>query len=127
MRLRSQVIGALNLFHTEPNVLAPAVTNLGQAMADVASIGLIQERALHQQHVLVDQLHTALDSRVIIEQAKGVIAERHGIDPGEAFTLLRGYARNHNQRLTELAADVIHGSTSATELLPSAPASTPGE
>jgi GAF domain-containing protein len=127
MRLRSQVIGALNLFHTDPHALAPEVTRIGQAMADVATIGLIQERALHQHDTLVEQLQTALDSRVLIEQAKGVLAERHHIDPGNAFTLLRNYARNHGQRLTELAAAVIDGSTTATELLPSAPAAAAGQ
>ncbi len=124
MRLRSQIIGALNLFHTDPNALAPEVTQIGQAMADVATIGLIQERALHQHDLLVNQLQIALDSRVLIEQAKGVLAERHHIDPGHAFTLLRNYARNHNQRLTELAAAVIEGSTTI-EILPGAPAATP--
>jgi AmiR/NasT family two-component response regulator len=88
----------------------------------VATIGLIQQRALHQQDILVDQLHTALNSRVLIEQAKGVLAERHGVDPGQAFTLLRAYARNHGKRLTELAAAVIDGTT--TELLRGAPAAT---
>jgi hypothetical protein len=122
MRLRSQVIGALNLFHIDPNALAPEVTRIGQAMADVATIGLIQERAQHHQDIVVDQLQTALNSRVLIEQAKGILTERHGIDPGQAFTLLRTYARNHNQRLTQLAASVIDGTT--TELLPGAPAST---
>lgn len=127
MRLRSQVIGALNLFHTDSHALAPEITQIGQALADVATIGLIQERALHQQHVLVDQLQTALDSRVLIEQAKGILAERHHIDPSNAFALLRTYARNHNQRLTKLAATVIDGSTTATELLASAPATTSGQ
>jgi hypothetical protein len=117
MRLRSQIIGALNLFHTDPHALSPQLTQIGQALADVATIGLIQERSLHHQHTLVEQLQHALDSRVIIEQAKGVLAERHGIDPGEAFTLLRDYARKHGQRLTELAAAIIKGSTTATELL----------
>jgi transcriptional regulator with GAF, ATPase, and Fis domain len=120
MRLRSQVIGALNLFHIDPNALAPEVTRIGQAMADVATIGLIQERAQHHQDIVVDQLQTALNSRVLIEQAKGILAERHGIDPGQAFTLLRTYARNHNQRLTQLAASVIDGTTT-TELFPGAP------
>ncbi|MEO7195656.1 MAG: GAF and ANTAR domain-containing protein, partial [Pseudonocardiaceae bacterium] len=119
MRLRSRVIGALNLFHTDPNALAPEVTRIGQALADVATIGLIQERALHHHDTLVDQLQTALDSRVLIEQAKGVLAERHHIDPGNAFTLLRNHARHHGQRLTELATAVIDGSTT-TELLPGA-------
>ncbi len=125
MRLRSEVIGALNLFHIDPNALAPEVTRISQAMADVASIGLIHERSLRQQDILVDQLQTALDHRVIIEQAKGVLAERHGLDPGAAFTLLRTYARNHGHRLTVLATAVIDGSTSATELLSSASAATP--
>ncbi|MGH3854116.1 MAG: ANTAR domain-containing response regulator [Pseudonocardiaceae bacterium] len=111
MRLRSQVIGALNLFHTDPHALAPEVTRIGHALADVATIGLIQERALRQHDILIDQLQTALDSRVLIEQAKGVLAERHHIDPGHAFTLLRDHARNHGQRLTELATAVIDGST----------------
>jgi transcriptional regulator with GAF, ATPase, and Fis domain len=124
MRLRSQVIGALNLFHTDPHALTPEVTRIGQAMADVATIGLIQERAVHQQDILVDQLQTALDSRVIIEQAKGVLAERHHIDLGQAFTLLRTYARNHNQRLTQLATTIIDGTTTATELLRATPTTT---
>ncbi|MEO7195642.1 MAG: GAF and ANTAR domain-containing protein, partial [Pseudonocardiaceae bacterium] len=123
MRLRSRVIGALNLFHTDPYELAPEVTRIGQAMADVATIGVIQERALHQHDVLVDQLQTALDSRVLIEQAKGVLAERHHIDSGRAFTLLRNHARHHGQRLTELAAAVIDGSN--TDLLPDTPPKTP--
>jgi hypothetical protein len=68
-------------------------------------------------------LQTALNSHVLVEQAKGILTERHGIDPGQAFTLLRTYARNHNQRLTQLAASVIDGTTT-TELFPGAPAST---
>jgi hypothetical protein len=127
MRLRTQVIGALNLFHTEANALAPEVTQIVQAMADVATIGLIQERAQHQHDILVDQLQTALNSRILIEQAKGVLAERHGIDPGQAFTQLRNYARNHNQRLTELATAVIDGTITTIEILPGAPVAAPGQ
>jgi transcriptional regulator with GAF, ATPase, and Fis domain len=127
MRLRTQVIGALNLFHTEANALAPEVTQIVQAMADVATIGLIQERAQHQHDILVDQLQTALNSRILIEQAKGVLAERHGIDPGQAFTQLRNYARNHNQRLTELATAVIDGTITTIEILTGAPVAAPGQ
>jgi AmiR/NasT family two-component response regulator len=72
-------------------------------------------------------LQTALDSRVIIEQAKGVLAERQHINPGHAFTLLRNYARNYGHRLTDLAAAVIDGSTTATELLAGPPAPTPSQ
>ena len=96
-------------------------------MADVATIGLIQERSLRQHEVLVDQLQAALDSRVLIEQAKGVIAERQGIDPSDAFAVLRNHARNHGLRLTELAAIVIDRSVTGDELFPGAPAATPAE
>jgi transcriptional regulator with GAF, ATPase, and Fis domain len=124
MRLRSQVIGTLDLFHTTPNTLTPEVTQIGQAMADVATIGLIQQRSLHQQDVLIDQLQTAQDGRVIIEQAKGVLAERHHINPGQAFTVLLNYTRKHNQRLTQLATTVVDGTTTTTELFRDIPAIT---
>ncbi len=117
MRLRAKILGAFNLFHTESHQLDRSVTQIGQAMADVAAIGLIQERSLRHHETLTDQLQTALNSRIIVEQAKGVLAERRGINPSEAFTLLRDYARSHHQRLTELAAAVVDGSTTATELL----------
>jgi GAF domain-containing protein len=113
MRLREEVVGALNLFHTEANMLEPSQTQIGQAMVDVATIGMIQERTLRRNTVLIDQLNAALESRIVIEQAKGVLAERRGIEPGEAFTLLRGHAREHNQRLTELARLVVEGGASA--------------
>ncbi|HET9256873.1 MAG TPA: GAF and ANTAR domain-containing protein [Pseudonocardiaceae bacterium] len=117
MRLRAEILGAFNLFHTESHQLDSSVTRIGQAMADVATIGLIQERSLRHHETLTDQLQIALNSRIIVEQAKGILAERRGIHPSEAFTLLRDYARNHRQRLTELAAAVVDGTTTATELL----------
>lgn len=126
MRLRAQIIGAFNLFHTAPDQLDHSVTQVGQAMVDVATIGLIQERSLRHHETLIAQLQNALNSRIVVEQAKGVLAERHDINPGEAFTLLRDYARKHQQRLTELAAAVVDGSTIATELL-SATTPAPGE
>lgn len=117
MRLRAEILGAFNLFHIDPNRLDSSVTRIGQAMVDVATIGLIQERSLRHHETLTDQLQTALNSRIVVEQAKGVLAERRGISPSEAFTLLRGYARHNRQRLTELAAAVVDGSTTAIELL----------
>jgi transcriptional regulator with GAF, ATPase, and Fis domain len=117
MRLRAEILGAFNLFHTDAHQLDSSVTRIGQAMADVATIGLIHERSLRDHETLIDQLQTALNSRIIVEQAKGVLAERHGINPSDAFTLLRDYARNRGQRLTELAAAVVDGSATATELL----------
>jgi GAF domain-containing protein len=109
MRLRDQVIGTLNLFKTAPGGLAPAVVVAATALVDVATIGILQERAVRQQEVVASQLQRALNSRVIIEQAKGVLAERLRVTPDEAFVVLRSYARDHNHPLTQLAGDVIRG------------------
>jgi GAF domain-containing protein len=110
MRLRDEVIGALNLFHTQPVALTEPTLALAQALADVATIGLLQERVIRRGEVLAGQLQSALNSRVLIEQAKGVIAERKGINVGEAFTLLRQTARHRNRRLSDLAYDIVTGS-----------------
>src|SRR6267154_671355 len=105
MRLRDQVIGALNLFRAAPGAFDPASVRIGQALADVATIGLLHERSMRRSDILNEQLQAALNSRVIIEQAKGKLAERLGIDMDRAFTMLRDYARNSNQRLTNVARD----------------------
>jgi AmiR/NasT family two-component response regulator len=110
MRLRADVIGALNLFDTRPGALSSDTIQLGQAMADVATIGLLQARAIGHRNALAEQLQTALNSRVIIEQAKGVIAERRHLDMDESFTLLRNSARRTNRRLAELARAIVQGS-----------------
>ena len=110
MRLRADVIGALNLFGAKPGVLDENTVRLGQALADVASIGLLQARAIRHRETLVEQLQTALNSRIVIEQAKGVIAERRNLDMDESFTLLRLTARNRNRGLSELARCVVDGS-----------------
>jgi transcriptional regulator with GAF, ATPase, and Fis domain len=112
MRLRTDVIGALNLFGTQPGALDETTIRLAQAMADVATIGLLQARAIRQRETLAEQLQTALNSRVVIEQAKGVIAERRQLDMDQSFTLLRGTARTSNRRLSELARAVVDGSES---------------
>jgi GAF domain-containing protein len=109
MRLRDQVIGTLNLFRAQPGGLSPAVARAATALVDIATIGILQERAVRQQELLAGQLQVALNSRVMIEQAKGVLAERLGTTPDEAFVLLRRYARDHNHPLTQLADDVISG------------------
>ncbi|PWU59160.1 transcriptional regulator, partial [Micromonospora globispora] len=110
MRLRSEVIGALNLFDTQPGALDQGKLRIGQALADVATIGLLQHRAIHRRDILTEQLQTALNSRVLIEQAKGVLAERLQVEVGEAFVLLRNGARSHNRRLSDLAQAIIDGS-----------------
>ncbi len=109
MRLRDQVIGTLNLFRTAPDGLNPAIAIAARALVDVATIGILQERAVHQQEVVAGQLQRALNSRVIIEQAKGILAERLRTTPDDAFFILRRYARDHNRPLTQLAGDVIRG------------------
>lgn len=110
MRLRTEIIGALNLFGTRPGALSADTVRLGQALADVATIGLLQARAISRRDTLAEQLQTALNSRVIIEQAKGVIAERRQIDMDESFVLLRTLARSRNRRLSDLSRAVVDGS-----------------
>ena len=117
LRLRSTVIGALNLFCARPGALSEADARTGQALADVATIGILAQRSLHQAELLSIQLQNALTSRVIIEQAKGVLAERHQVTVDDAFALLREYARNHNRLLSDVARDVAHRSAAATDLL----------
>jgi len=112
LRLRSTVIGALNLFGTDRGVLGPDDVRVVQALADVATIGLLQERAIHRAEVLTEQLQGALNTRVVIEQAKGAISRAHGISVDEAFIRLRGYARRHNRKLSELAHAVLDDPTS---------------
>jgi transcriptional regulator with GAF, ATPase, and Fis domain len=116
MRLRTDVIGALNLFGTEPGTLDTDTIRLGQALADVATIGLLQARAIQQRDTLAEQLQTALNSRVIIEQAKGVIAERRQLDMDQSFTLLRSTARTSNRRLSDLARAVVDGSETSLQI-----------
>src|ERR1700678_2154798 len=107
MRLRDQVIGALNLFRATAGPFDAVAVHVGQALADVATISLLQERSMRHSETLNEQLQAALNSRVVIEQAKGKIAERFGLDMGEAFITMRDYARRHNRRLSELAQAFI--------------------
>jgi GAF domain-containing protein len=111
MRLRDQVIGALNLFGAEPGPFETADLRIAQALADVATIGLLHERNVRRSETVAEQLQAALNSRVVIEQAKGKLAERLGIDMDRAFTMLRDYARNSNQHLTDVARDFVTGGT----------------
>ena len=109
MRLRAETIGALNLFRLEPGLLSEADLSIGQAMADVATVGLIQERAIAASEQLATQLQTALTSRVQLEQAKGMLAQRTGLPLGQAFQLMRDYARSRGRRLSDVAAQIIEG------------------
>ena len=116
MRLRGTTLGALNLFHVEPGEMRQSDIDSAQALADVATIAILQHRAALEAQVLNEQLHHALNSRIVIEQAKGIIAERQHLNMEQAFSTLRTHARNHNRPLVEVAEAVIEGSISATDL-----------
>jgi GAF domain-containing protein len=109
MRLRAQTIGSLNLFESEGRTIDEERRCLAQAFADVASIGILQGRAVQRSAVLADQLQYALTSRVAIEQAKGIVAERHNVSMTVAFQWIRRYARDHNRKLGETAEGIVRG------------------
>lgn len=111
LRLRSLVLGCLNLFMSEPIQLSDAEILLAQALADVASIAIVQDQATRDAAIREGHLQLALTSRISIEQAKGMIAERSGVDMDEAFKRLRSYARSNNRLLTELAQSIVAGTT----------------
>jgi hypothetical protein len=112
MRLREQAVGAFNLFSPVPGRLDDETAELGQALADVATIGILHERAIRRQEVVTEQLQIALNSRIAIEQAKGVLAERLQLSIDDAFTTLRRYARVNNLKLAEVARAVAAGELS---------------
>ena len=109
MRLRGVTIGALNLFQVDEGVLDEADVVAARALADIATIGILQHRAARQAHLVIDQLNHALQSRIVIEQAKGVIAERSRLDMDEAFAWLRHHARSKNRLLVDVSQAVIDG------------------
>ncbi len=99
-----------------PGDLREADVEAAQALADVATIAILQHRAALEAQVINDQLNHALNSRIVIEQAKGMVAERLGVNMEQAFTRLRGHARNHNLRLVDVAQGVIDGTLAAFAL-----------
>ena len=109
MRLRGVTIGTLNLFRAKVGTLEESDVVAAQALADVATIAILQHRAAIQAHLVVDQLNHALNSRILIEQAKGILAERAGLDMEGAFSWLRKHARNHNLLLVDVAQSIIDG------------------
>jgi hypothetical protein len=109
LRLRTERVGALNLFLDRTGPLDVADLAVGQALADVATIGILHQRILSKSELVNQQLQTALNTRLIIEQAKGVLAERGTIDMDRAFNLLRLHARSTNRRLADLAREVVDG------------------
>jgi GAF domain-containing protein len=116
LRLRNETIGAMNVFDDEPRELATQDVNLAQALADAATIAILHERAVKRGAQLADQLQGALNSRIVVEQAKGIVAERLQVGMDEAFGLLRGYARSERRRLSDVAVELIDGSLDVTTM-----------
>jgi GAF domain-containing protein len=117
MRLRGTVIGALNLFTDQAVHLTSTDLGVGQAMADVATIGLLHQQMAHEQTILSEQLQSALHSRVLVEQAKGALSARAGVSVGEAFARMRAHARSHNLALSVVASEVVGGTVTADLLI----------
>jgi transcriptional regulator with GAF, ATPase, and Fis domain len=109
MRLRDEVVGALNVFRVTPGALSDSDMKLARALADIGTISLLQERSMRARDRLAEQLQGALNSRVLIEQAKGVLAERGGLEVGQAFRALRDHARRSGTPLAEVASAVVQG------------------
>lgn len=116
MRLRGNVIGALNLFQKGAEGIDDEGVQAARAFADIATIAILQYRAAIESHELIDQLNTALNTRIVIEQAKGIISERRQLDMERAFATLRGHARNNNLRLADVAAAVVAGTLKPASL-----------
>jgi transcriptional regulator with GAF, ATPase, and Fis domain len=116
LRLRGTILGAMNLFLTEPGGISADSLTVIQAMADVATIGLLQQRELHRAHTVESQLQHALHSRIGIEQAKGIISEQAHVTTDAAFDLMRRYSRDNNRKLAAVANEIVEGTVTATEL-----------
>jgi GAF domain-containing protein len=121
LRLRDQCIGALNLFRTEPTTLGEMDARAAQALADAAAIGILQERALREARELSEQLQHALHSRVVIEQAKGIVSNGLVVDMEEAFERLRRFSRDRNEPLRTVAERIVDGSLPPESLTRPAP------
>ncbi|WP_345514292.1 GAF and ANTAR domain-containing protein, partial [Phytohabitans houttuyneae] len=116
LRLRNEVIGALGVFGNDVGDFDDTDAQIVQALTDVAAIGLLQQRAISRGEILTEQLQGALNSRIVIEQAKGAIAQAHNVDVDVAFNLIRAYARRNNRRLNDVANLIISDLHSLPEL-----------
>jgi GAF domain-containing protein len=117
VRLRDQVIGALNLFRAGPGHLDELDIRAAQAIADATAISILQQRALQEARLVAEQLRAALDSRIQIEQAKGMLAERAKLSVSDAFVRIRHYSRDHNRTVTEVSRAILDGTLDVSELL----------
>jgi GAF domain-containing protein len=116
MRLRGEVIGALNLFHTAAEGIDDDDLQSARAFANIATVAILQYRASIESHRVIDQLNSALNTRIVIEQAKGIVSERRQVDMERAFAALLRYARNNNLRLSDVCAAVVSGTLKPSSL-----------
>jgi GAF domain-containing protein len=123
MRLRTEVLGAISVFRRRPGVLIANQVTIAKALADVAAVGLVQHRARQEKALVIAQLQGALNSRVIIEQAKGILAERCGVHVDRAFEQMRSFARSRRLKLCDVALDVVRrrGDAAAVAAMVAAP------
>jgi GAF domain-containing protein len=117
MRLRDNTLGAMGMFGAVVGSLSEDNLSLAQALADVASVAIVQDKAVAERGAVVEQLQAALNSRVVIEQAKGIVAHVGDLEVGQAFVVIRQYARNHNERLTVVADAVVRRQLAVRVLL----------
>lgn len=117
MRLGDTVVGAMNLFGSTTGTLNDKDLRLAQGLADVATVALIQDRAAADRQLVNEQLQNALDSRVVLEQAKGVLSYSGSLDMAAAYATLRQYARDHNLKLTELSRALVERALPADVVL----------
>jgi GAF domain-containing protein len=120
LRLRTVGLGGFGLFHTEPTVMQPHDLHTAQALADVATIGILQQEHVHRSATVAEQLQGALDSRVAVEQAKGILAESGNVGMDVAFAHLRRYARDRNLKLSQLAQSIARREIGATTIIQAA-------
>ena len=125
MRLRRETIGALNLFGREPGHMPEQDLRTAQALADTATIGILQERAIHRGEVLTEQLQVALTNRTTIEQAKGLLAHAGNIEMDHAFQALRSYGRRRSTRLSDIARQLVNGAITPGAVLSDQPGTAP--
>lgn len=119
LRLRDTTIGALNLFCTDGRALGPDSLRIGHVLASMATIGITNHRTVRKHEVVTEQLQGALDSRIVIEQAKGIAAESLGVDMADAFELLRATARRSNRSISDVATEIIRDRPTRMQLLAS--------
>lgn len=121
MRLRDRTIGGLDLYASDVPALSSGNQRIAQALADATTVALLQQHSVEQASQLAEQLEKALGSRILIEQAKGILAERGGLSTDAAFASLRAYARNNNHRLSLLAESVVRGQAPLDDVLATNP------